>query len=50
MQNGEIYICGVGGYDGTNPIPHDEVGANSLQSVLDGAGIPVDWAKLGYVS
>ena len=42
MQNGEIYICGVGGYDGTNPTSQ----VNSLQKVLEGLGVTIDWTKL----
>ena len=44
MQNGEIYIMGVGGYDGTNPTSK----ANSLQKVLENLGVTIDWTKLDY--
>ena len=44
MQNGEIYICGVGGYNGTNPTTK----VNSLQKVLESIGVTIDWTVLGY--
>lgn len=43
-QNGEVYIIGVGGYNGTNM----NTGVNSLQKVLEGLGVTIDWTAHGY--